>query len=221
MAKRRYIQAASLVLGMSALMMTGCSCLLRGDANLDVMNKDRGIASWYGSYFHGWVTASGEIYDMHDLTAAHRTLPLGTVVRVTNAMNGTHVRVRINDRGPYVKGRILDLSFEAARRIGMVKDGVAPVLVEVLGLPPSGSGELVARSAAPGSGGGLTTLSLPRSGEEGRRTGRRAARDVQDQQPSALRQGPVDILRERRARRVADILAAEERVYTVAALVHD
>jgi len=93
---------------------------------------ERGDASWYGHPYHGRRTASGEVYDMHRLTAAHRTLPFGTMVRVTRRDDHRWVEVRINDRGPFVRGRIIDLSYEAARRIGLDLDGVAPVRVEVL-----------------------------------------------------------------------------------------
>jgi rare lipoprotein A len=89
----------------------------------------RGMATWYGE---GQMTASGERFDKHKLTAAHRTLPLGTLVRVTNTRNGKSVVVRINDRGPYGHGRIIDLSEAAARRIDMIEAGVAPVTIEVL-----------------------------------------------------------------------------------------
>jgi len=90
-----------------------------------------GIASWYGPGFHGRPTASGEIYDQYYLTAAHQTLPHGTRVRVTNLTNGRSVLVRINDRGPFVDDRIIDLSYAAAQQIGMVKAGVADVKVDV------------------------------------------------------------------------------------------
>jgi rare lipoprotein A len=90
-----------------------------------------GLASWYGEPHHGQPTVSGEIFNMTELTAAHRTLPLGTRLRVTNLENGRVVRVRVNDRGPYVTGRVLDLSHEAARALDMVERGVTPVrLVE-------------------------------------------------------------------------------------------
>ena len=88
---------------------------------------EQGEASWYGPGFHGRTTANGETYNQDDLTAAHRTLPFNTVVRVINLDNGKSVNVRINDRGPYARGRIIDLSKEAARRIAMVDSGVAPV----------------------------------------------------------------------------------------------
>jgi rare lipoprotein A len=95
-------------------------------------NVQKGLASWYGPEFHGKVTSNKEIYDMHDLTAAHPTLPFGTYVKVTNLDNGKSVVVRINDRGPFVKGRIIDLSYAAAKKLGMSGVGVVPVVVEVL-----------------------------------------------------------------------------------------
>ena len=92
-----------------------------------------GNASWYGKKFHGRVTASGERYDMHELTAAHPKLPFGTRVRVTNLDNGQVVVVRINDRGPFVKERIIDLSYAAAKKIDMLQAGVAKVGLQVIG----------------------------------------------------------------------------------------
>lgn len=115
------------------LMLAACTCLPKGQADLDVGMKERGMASWYGEDFHGWMTASGEIYDMETLTGAHRTLPLGSIVKVTNVENGKQVRIRINDRGPYVSGRILDLSYAAAHRLGMMEGGVSAVSLEVVG----------------------------------------------------------------------------------------
>jgi rare lipoprotein A len=91
-----------------------------------------GNASWYGGAFHGRRTANGERFDMHAMTAAHKSLPFGTEVRVTNRENGKAVIVRINDRGPYVAKRIIDLSREAAAAIGMIEDGVVLVKIEVL-----------------------------------------------------------------------------------------
>jgi len=89
-----------------------------------------GIASWYGPQHQGRQTASGEIFDMRKLTAAHPTLPLASKVRVTNLENGKSVEVKINDRGPYVRGRIIDVSEKAARRLGMKEQGLARVRVE-------------------------------------------------------------------------------------------
>ena len=91
-----------------------------------------GIASWYGEDFHGKLTANGETYDMHDLTAAHKTLPLGTIVRVTNLDNGKSVNVRINDRGPYIEGRMIDLSFAAAKKLNFSHLGTARVKLKVI-----------------------------------------------------------------------------------------
>ena len=89
-----------------------------------------GTASWYGPGFHGHETASGEAFDQHALTAAHRTLPLGTEAKVTNLETGQSVHVTINDRGPYVQGRQLDLSQAAAKQIGLTKQGLAKVKIE-------------------------------------------------------------------------------------------
>jgi len=93
---------------------------------------ERGIASWYGEEFHGRPTSSGEIYDMHALTAAHKLMPLGTVAKVTNLENGRSVTVKINDRGPFIDDRIIDLSYGSAGAIDMVETGLAPVEIEVL-----------------------------------------------------------------------------------------
>ncbi|MFQ5902925.1 MAG: septal ring lytic transglycosylase RlpA family protein [Candidatus Binatia bacterium] len=95
-----------------------------------------GVASWYGPGFHGRPTASGAIYNQHELTAAHRTLPLGTRVMVTNLDNGRSTEVTINDRGPFAKGRIIDLSYAAARALGMIGLGTIPVRIEVIDSGP-------------------------------------------------------------------------------------
>jgi len=95
-----------------------------------------GEASWYGERHQGRRTASGEVYDMHRLTAAHPALPFGTLVLVTNLQNGRSVQVRVNDRGPTVAGRIIDLSYAAARALGAVAAGTIPVSVRVLSTPP-------------------------------------------------------------------------------------
>jgi len=98
---------------------------------------EAGPASWYGRKHQGQPTASGEAYDMYALTAAHPSLPLGTRVRVTNLTNGRSVEVRVNDRGPIVPDRIIDLSYQAAKILDAVSPGVVPVKVRVLALPPS------------------------------------------------------------------------------------
>ena len=92
-----------------------------------------GVASWYGDDFHGKPTSSGEVYDMHQLTCAHNTFPLGTMVMVTNLENGKSIELKVNDRGPFVKQRIIDLSYSAARILGMWEKGTTLVKVEGLG----------------------------------------------------------------------------------------
>ena len=99
---------------------------------------ERGVASWYGPGFHGNRTASGQRYDMWALTAAHRTLPMGTIVEVRNLENDRTVRVTINDRGPFAKRRILDLSRAAADALGIVGPGTAPVEIVAVGIEPIG-----------------------------------------------------------------------------------
>lgn len=91
-----------------------------------------GIASWYGPGFHGKRTASGERFNQDAMTAAHRTLPFGTIVRVTNERNNRVVEVRINDRGPFVKGRVIDVSREAARQLDMMQAGIVPCRVDIV-----------------------------------------------------------------------------------------
>ena len=105
-----------------------------------------GLASWYGARHHGKRTASGEIFDQNKFTAAHRTLPWGSIVRVIKIDNGKSVEVRINDRGPFTKGRIIDLSRAAARAVGMVESGVSPVRMELLS-PREMSSDLVLQNS--------------------------------------------------------------------------
>jgi rare lipoprotein A len=100
-----------------------------------VGNVEEGVASWYGYPYHGRRTSNGEIYDMDQLTAAHQSLPFDTWVRVTNLENGRGVDVRINDRGPFLKNRVIDLSRAAAQSIGMIGPGTARVRVEIVGAP--------------------------------------------------------------------------------------
>lgn len=119
---------------MLVVTLAGCSTARTKPAVDSVRGASQeGIASWYGPGFHGNATTSGEIYDQNDLTAAHRTLPLGTRVAVTHLESGRSVEVRINDRGPFVDGRIIDLSFAAAKQLGMIGPGTGPVRIEVLG----------------------------------------------------------------------------------------
>lgn len=98
---------------------------------------EEGIASWYGPGFHGRTTASGEVYDMEASTAAHPSLPFGTVVRVHNLETGRVTELRVNDRGPFVRGRIIDVSRRGARELGLLGPGIARVRVEVVDVPAS------------------------------------------------------------------------------------
>lgn len=105
---------------------------------VSVGDEFNGNASWYGPDFHGKLTSNGEIYNMYDMTAAHKTLPMNTVVKVTNKRNGLSTVVRINDRGPFIDTRIIDLSNTAAKKIDMLGAGTAPVTVEILGFNAKG-----------------------------------------------------------------------------------
>ena len=126
-----------LLVAVSISVFMGCA---RSKANLRTTHALRasqgkswnGIASWYGRKFHGRCTASGEIFDMREHTAAHRTLPFGTRIRVTNMRNGRRTIVRVNDRGPFVAGREIDLSYAAARDIGILDKGLEKVNLEIL-----------------------------------------------------------------------------------------
>jgi rare lipoprotein A len=127
--------------------------------------RESGIASWYGRDFHGRTTSSGEIYDMYSLTAAHKSLPLPTWVEVTNLTNGKRVIVKVNDRGPFVDGRVIDLSLRAADELGMIEAGTARVQVRALGAPAT-EPPLVAAAEPPpaeGRGGGFSFISEARA----------------------------------------------------------
>lgn len=120
---------------MPALWLAGCATRAPVPAvppaaeRTDPREIERGIGSWYGDGFQGRKTASGEMFDPNALTAAHRTLPFGTLVRVRNPATGQEVVVRINDRGPHIGGRVIDMSRAAATRIGLLRAGVAPVIL--------------------------------------------------------------------------------------------
>lgn len=129
--------------GLSAVLYQGCAGPLRDLdrlPNYPVGFVERGTASWYGPGFHGNKTANGEQYDMHALTAAHRTLPLGSMAVVQSLTSGRQVRVRINDRGPFAKGRILDLSLAGAQALGMTGNGTDRVELRVVGYDPRPEG---------------------------------------------------------------------------------
>ena len=120
----------------AAMCAAGCA-LVREPAPPPVRGGVQvGVASWYGPGFHGNRTANGEIFDQYELTAAHPSLPLGTRVMVTNLANGRSVEVRVNDRGPFVDGRAIDLSYAAARTLRMIGPGTARVRIEVLDQAP-------------------------------------------------------------------------------------
>jgi len=126
----------------AALLFAACwlFALLCGPAFASELHPTPGRASWYGTTAHGKQTANGEIYNRYALTAAHNSLPFGTIVRVRNLQNGKYVLVRINDRGPFVKGRVVDVSFKAAQILKMVNTGVVPVHLEIVS---GGKGELL------------------------------------------------------------------------------
>ncbi|MEA2110010.1 MAG: septal ring lytic transglycosylase RlpA family protein [Pseudomonadota bacterium] len=129
------------------LLCTGCLGCMARQSHFDyslpkqsrLIKSQEGIASWYGKDFHGKKTSNGEIYDMHKLTAAHKELPLGSRVRVTNLENRRQVEVLINDRGPFVRGRIIDLSYAAAKTLDMVDQGTALVRVILISPPAAAS----------------------------------------------------------------------------------
>lgn len=131
-----------LILGL--LFMAGCLAHDKKIPSLNSGNSQLGIASWYGPSFHGKPSASGEPYDMWALTAAHRTLPFGTWVQVTKVKTGKTVTVRINDRGPFIRGRSIDLSYAAARELAMIGEGTADVALKIVSphnalIPPIGA----------------------------------------------------------------------------------
>ncbi len=138
----------ALVVALAAVVAAGCAHKRRTNAKVPAIARightESGLASWYGYPYHGRPAADGEIYDMETLVAAHRTLPFQTWVRVTNLTNGKTVEVRIIDRGPFVHGRIIDLSRAAARQIDLIKPGIAKVRLEVIRAPAKSSAGLFA-----------------------------------------------------------------------------
>jgi len=122
----------SIAASLACVALHGCTNPPADERQEDRRPFQIGIASWYGPGFHGKRTTSGAVYDQNRLTAAHQTLPLGSSVRVTNLQNKKSIEVLINDRGPFAKGRIIDLSYAAAKRVAIVGPGTARVLVEVL-----------------------------------------------------------------------------------------
>lgn len=143
----KFVSLPAVLIGLGAILHQGCTTAPRsGDRFIGypVGFVERGVASWYGPGFHGNKTANGERYDMYKLTAAHRTLPLGSVAVVHSLTSGRRVTVRINDRGPFAKGRILDLSLAGAEALGMVGNGTDQVELRIVDYDsrPEGMGVL-------------------------------------------------------------------------------
>ncbi len=198
--RTQFNRSLMLPLAISAgVLFSACSWVPKGDAQFDVGIKDRGVASWYGEQFHGKQAANGEIFDMEALTAAHRTMPLGSVVRVVNLANGKYLYLRITDRGPYANGRILDLSHAAAVRLGMERGGLALIQVEIVGArrpellmyADNGQGRMALRADVNASPANAMPVMAP-----------------------ALRTLPSDLWLTRRIRRVSAMLAADHTAHT-------
>ena len=125
---------------LAAMIFAGCASspryiarrAVKGRPGQFTFKQQVGMASYYGAEFHGRPTSSGEIFDMNGMTCAHRTLPLGTKVRVTNLENGKSIELKVNDRGPFVDGRIIDLSQGAAKKLDMIQSGIVMVRIEVI-----------------------------------------------------------------------------------------
>lgn len=194
------------------LILNACSFLPKGELPLDLGIKDRGVASWYGKEFHGKLAANGEVFDMTAYTAAHRKLPLGSIVRVINLENGKSVQVRINDRGPYVIGRMLDLSHAAARELGMVEAGTTAVQIEVIG---------VHRAVPPIPAGKLATVAGLLLNRDTRPVRQRSRQEEGLELPALpVRMMPREALYVRRERRIGSMLAADHTAHnTVPVLI--
>ena len=219
--KTRQISHLSFEIAVLAVCLTfgACSWIPKGETGLDVGIKDRGIASWYGEQFHGKQAANGEIFDMAAMTAAHRTLPLGSMVRVVNLTNGKHVRVRINDRGPYVNGRILDLSHAAAAQLGMVEGGLSVIQLEVIG-DHRPDFVVAAEEAMPSASVQLAFRQLDQ--QEPAPASFRVPVPADPTMAQVHRLAPTDILFLRRLRRVSGVLADDHTAHAeIAALVLD
>ncbi len=128
------------IFGLSLLLLTSCAAPGLRSRAWEGVSGEVGLASWYGMPYHGRRTSSGEVYDMYQLTAAHRDIPLGNWVEVTNLANARSLTVRINDRGPFVEGRIIDLSYAAASLLGITGLGVVPVRVRLAQAPQGAFG---------------------------------------------------------------------------------
>jgi 3D (Asp-Asp-Asp) domain-containing protein len=193
------------ILFVSILSMPACMTVPKGVGDYDAGYVEQGIASWYGGDFHGRPTASGTVYDQFKLTAAHRLLPLGSAVRVTNAENGRSVEVVINDRGPFIKGRIIDLSYAAAEQLGGVDPGTLPVVVEVIQMGTRGaslsSGRAAGQEPEEVVGVGLSATLVRGEGVQAVQ----AAMYAFGGRSGSVSRGPMDVLRDpRRARRLSE-----------------
>jgi rare lipoprotein A len=131
---------SAILLLLPFLLLAACATPRFGPRAWEGLSGEEGLASWYGHPYHGRRTSNGEVYDMYQLTAAHREIPLGSWVEVINLTNGRSLTVRVNDRGPFVDGRIIDLSYASARLLGVVGPGVAPVRVRLTQAPPQAPG---------------------------------------------------------------------------------
>jgi rare lipoprotein A len=128
------------IFGLFLLLLTSCAVPGLRSRSWEGVSGEVGLASWYGVPYHGRRTSSGEVYDMYQLTAAHREIPLGSWVEVTNLTNTRSLTVRVNDRGPFVEGRIIDLSYAAASLLGVTGPGVVPVRVRLAQAPQGAFG---------------------------------------------------------------------------------
>ena len=128
------------LLGLVLFLVAACAAPQLRPRAWEDLSGETGLASWYGVPYHGRRTSSGEVYDMYQVSAAHREIPLGSWVEVTNLTNARSLTVRINDRGPFIEGRIIDLSYAAASLLGVTGPGVVPVRVRLSHPPPGGPG---------------------------------------------------------------------------------
>jgi rare lipoprotein A len=151
----RGARAATLLILAAGALASGCTLGSKANRAREGRRgfEQVGVASWYGPGFHGRLTANGETYDMEAMTAAHKQLPFGSLVEVENRDNGRRTRVRINDRGPFVRGRIIDLSKAAARQLEMLGPGIARVRIRVVGRSGSSSYQTQGSSPSPADGG--------------------------------------------------------------------
>lgn len=134
------IRQRTAILTLLLVLLTSCAAPGLRPRAWEGLSGEVGLASWYGVPYHGRRTSSGEVYDMYQLTAAHRDIPLGSWVEVTNLTNGRSLTVRINDRGPFVDGRVIDLSYASAVLLGVTGPGVVPVRVRLAEAPQGGPG---------------------------------------------------------------------------------